>query len=136
MTEWTDSEPVRLSGEPKLRRNGAKLDVQLWVRGIWVSHRDWQGRFMSQVSQARIHAYFDGNLLGDRHSVTGSCPDADLEEYVEQLESMIGSANDWFEAEILPGLVQQESQRRQVEEAARAEEAALKERAKKLRRPD
>lgn len=136
MTEWTESEPVRLVGEPGLRRNGANLAVQLWVRGIWVSHPDWQGRFMSEVSRARIDAHFDGNHIGDRHSITGSCPDADLEEYVDQLESMIGSANAWFEAEILPALVQQESQQREVEEAARAEEAALKERAKKLRRPD
>jgi hypothetical protein len=136
MVEWSGSVPVRLSGEPELRPNGPRMNVGLWLRGIWVSHPDWQGRFMSEVSKARIHAYFSGHVgPGNRYSLTGSCPEADLEEYVDHVESMIVSANDWFETEILPGLVAWESQQRQAEEAKRAEDAALKERAKNLRRP-
>ena len=98
--------------------------------------RSWRGYFMSQVSQLRLDATYDGHFSADRDSIHGSCGQDDPERYIEMLDSAIDYANTKFETDSLPNLVSKESQNRKAEDAAKRRQASLDTLAKKLAKPE
>jgi hypothetical protein len=134
MADWDDWERVRRVGAPEFKASGTMVKVRVWTKGR--SHEDWRGYFMSQVSQLRIDAAYDGHFSADRDSIHGSCGQDDPERYIEMLDSAIDYANTKFETDSLPNLVSKESQNRQAEDAAKQRQASLDELAKKLAKPE
>jgi hypothetical protein len=134
VAEWGDWGPVRRVGAPEFKASGSMVKVRVWTKGR--SHEDWRGYFMSQVSQLRLDATYDGHFSADRDSIHGSCGQDDPERYIEMLDSAIDYANTKFETDSLPNLVSKESQNRKAEDAAKRRQASLDTLAKKLAKPE
>jgi hypothetical protein len=94
MADWDDWEPVRRVGAPEFKASGSMVKVRVWTKGR--SHEDWRGYFMSQVSQLRLDATYDGHFSADRDTIHGSCGQDDPKRYIEMLDSAIDYANTKF----------------------------------------